>query len=149
MRILLLLILLIFGQPNATPENYMKNPKESTDSIKMRRQYSPRNNTKPVRKRKRTVNSTSLNKFYKSKEWRSTRDDYIEQHPFCEQCIMNGIVKPATDVHHIVSFSQGRTDEERWQLLLDYSNLRALCKKCHRMVHELGEIRIDFETYEE
>ena len=143
MRILLLIILILLGSPNATPDNYMKHKKESTDSIKMRRQYSPRNSTKPIRKRKSELNSTSLNKFYKSKEWRSTRDDYIEQHPFCEQCLMNGIVKPATDVHHIVPFSQGRTDEERWQLLLDFSNLRALCKKCHHRVHELGEIRLE------
>lgn len=116
----------------------MKTLKENSDSIKKRRHTSPRNNInsqKPVKQRK----YNTLNKYYKSKEWKKLRDEYISQHMLCEECLANDIITPATDCHHVIPFSTGRTDEERWQLLLDWNNLKSLCKKCHIRIHELSK----------
>lgn len=116
----------------------MKTLKENSDSIKKRRHTSPRNNInsqKPVKQRKQNT----LNKYYKSKEWKKLREEKIKECPLCEECLANDIINPATDVHHVIPFSYGKTDEERWQLLLDYTNLKSLCKKCHIRIHELSK----------
>ena len=67
--------------------------------------------------------------------WRRLRDTYILLHPICEECLKRNIVTPATEVHHARKFLSGKTEEERWQLFLDESNLRATCKKCHNGYH--------------
>ena len=75
-------------------------------------------------------------KYYNSRGWRSLRNSYINTHPLCERCLLNGRSVPATDAHHIVPFLRGKTDEERWSLLLSYGNLMALCEECHHEVHK-------------
>ena len=56
-------------------------------------------------------------------------------HPLCERCLLKGISRQAEHIHHIRPFLTGKTDEERWQLLLDPTNLQALCRECHEEVH--------------
>ena len=73
--------------------------------------------------------------FYNSKGWRTLRNVYFNSHPLCEQCLMNGISRPAEEVHHIKPFLTGKSDEERWKLLLDINNLMSLCSECHDEVH--------------
>ena len=75
-------------------------------------------------------------KYYNSRGWKSLRNSYIKMHPLCERCLLNDRSVPATDVHHIKPFLSGKTDTERWQLLLDYSNLMSLCEHCHHEVHK-------------
>ena len=74
-------------------------------------------------------------KYYNTKQWKNLRNYYIRRNPLCEICLSKGIVKPANEVHHKVKFLDGRTDEERWQLLLDEDNLQSLCYECHDEVH--------------
>lgn len=44
-------------------------------------------------------------KVYSTKKWKLMRLAYIDQHPTCEICAQKGIITPAVDVHHRVSFT--------------------------------------------
>ena len=74
-------------------------------------------------------------KYYNSKGWHSLRNSYYCSHPLCERCLAKGISRQAEDIHHIKAFLTGKTEEERWNLLLDPSNLMALCEHCHHEIH--------------
>ena len=74
--------------------------------------------------------------YYNNKAWKHLRDWFITTHPICEECNKQGIVTPATDVHHIIPFLTGKTEQERWQLFLDDNNLMSLCSKCHHNIHK-------------
>lgn len=66
------------------------------------------------------------------REWRRIRDRYVLEHPFCEECLKNGVLTPVEEVHHIVPVSRGGTNE--------CSNLMSLCQSCHTKIHhELGD----------
>lgn len=73
-------------------------------------------------------------KVYSSKKWKLMRLAYIDQHPLCEICQQKGIISPAVDVHHRISF----TDFEglqRLEMAYNPQNLMALCKECHTNIH--------------
>lgn len=74
-------------------------------------------------------------KYYNTKQWKNLRNYYIRRHPLCEICLSKGIVKPANEVHHLRKFLDGKTDEERWQLLTSEDNLMSLCYECHDEIH--------------
>lgn len=73
--------------------------------------------------------------YYNTSAWRNLRNYYIKRHPLCEECMKNGKVKAAEEVHHIKEFLRGKTDEERYLLLTDESNLMSVCRKCHIKIH--------------
>lgn len=75
-------------------------------------------------------------KYYNSKQWKNLRNYYIRRNPLCEICLNKGIVKAAEEVHHIRPFLSGKTDEERYKLLTDESNLMSLCIPCHKEIHK-------------
>lgn len=72
-------------------------------------------------------------KAYNSSQWRKLREVYIKQNPLCCECLRNGKVTPAEDIHHKSSPFKG--GEINWHLLLDYDNLEGLCKQCHSLHH--------------
>ena len=78
-------------------------------------------------------------KFYNSKAWKKLRLTYITDHPLCENCLANGIIKPAREVHHKQIFSTARTEEGQWNLFLDDRNLMSVCIKCHHMFHDYAK----------
>lgn len=53
-------------------------------------------------------------------QWRKFRARFLNNHPLCEQCRLNGRYTPATEIHHIKPLSEGGTNDE--------SNLMPLCK---------------------
>lgn len=57
--------------------------------------------------------------------WANLRLLYLAEHCLCEECEKHGIVRGATEVHHIQSIRQ------RPDLRLHPENLMALCKECH------------------
>ena len=73
--------------------------------------------------------------YYNSIQWTNLRRSYIKEHPLCDECLKQGIVKAAEHVHHIIPFMRGSTDEERWTLLTDVNNLQSLCIDCHHAKH--------------
>lgn len=64
--------------------------------------------------------------------WQKIRNAYIHSHPLCEQCLKEGRMTPAEEVHHKLPLSHGGTH--------DFSNLMSLCKSCHsRITAEMGD----------
>ena len=74
-------------------------------------------------------------KIYGTVRWRNLRREHLMFHPLCERCIERGIIRPAEDVHHIVSFMKGNDMLTRRQLAYNAENLQSLCKKCHTELH--------------
>ena len=65
--------------------------------------------------------------------WRKFRLAYLRQHPLCEDCLEQNIVTPATEPHHLIKLR--KAPDRKY----DESNLRALCKPCHRVRTARGE----------
>lgn len=63
-------------------------------------------------------------KFYRSKEWRDTRQEVLKRD--CFTCAMCGCT--ANLVHHKVEV---RTD---WSKRLEMSNLESVCRNCHNKI---------------
>lgn len=70
------------------------------------------------------------------KQWRTLRGQYLTQHPLCERCQLDGYIKAAQAVHHIVPVETGKDEDECRQLCYDWNNLQALCYKCHSEIHK-------------
>lgn len=86
------------------------------------------------KKRNETEHRKLRQKAYNSTAWKKLRDVFIREHAVCADCISKGVITPSEDVHHIKSpFKDG---EINYNLLLDYTNLIALCKKCHQKRHQ-------------
>lgn len=95
---------------------------------KIREDLSPKSmKTKPQKDK-----SKFIKHIYNTKKWKDLRNSYIEAHPICEICGEN----EATQVHHIVKFSSGKSNKEIEKLAYDYDNLMALCKNCHLSKHK-------------
>jgi len=58
--------------------------------------------------------------------WRRIRARFITAHPLCEQCLKEGRLTAAQEIHHILPLSEGGTHDE--------ANLMALCSSCHSKV---------------
>ena len=58
-------------------------------------------------------------------KWRSARKRFLQKHPLCVLCQMEGKLTPATVVDHIAPH---RGD---MRLFWDETNWQALCKRCH------------------
>ena len=75
--------------------------------------------------------------YYNSKYWKSLRNRFIRLYPLCEDCLKEGRSIAAEEIHHNIPFMRGKTEEERWDLLLDPNNLSSLCIKHHQLRHEI------------
>ncbi len=61
--------------------------------------------------------------------WKRIRDRHVQEHPLCEECLKQGLYKPAEEVHHIIPLNAGGTHAR--------SNLISLCRSCHMKAHAL------------
>ena len=95
------------GCPELTYERYCPEHKKLTDA-----QYDKFDRDKTAAE------------FYRSSAWRHTRENYLIDHPFCEECQKRGRLTKATLVDHIIPIRQGGPT-------LDENNLQALCSSCH------------------
>ncbi len=92
----------------------------------------PTINRLPKSKRN-TYNRVKRQKYYQLKEWRNLSLYYRMLHPICEECHEN----VSEQTHHIISpFRQNLSEAERLALLLDITNLKAVCTKCHKAIHQ-------------
>lgn len=72
--------------------------------------------------------------FYKSKEWKDCRIAYIKSvGGLCENCMKQGIYKPAIIVHHIEHITPQNIENP--EITLSNGNLKALCRDCHAKEH--------------
>lgn len=74
--------------------------------------------------------------YYNSTAWNKLRNYYLTQHSLCENCLSQGKVTPAEEVHH-KNIIGSRVDG-RWERTLDENNLMSLCKSCHRKMHDMA-----------
>lgn len=70
-----------------------------------------------------------------AKRWKELRRAYLAEHPRCEQCLAQGIYQAANCVHHIIPVESARTEADAERLCYTWSNLRALCLRCHADIH--------------
>ena len=65
--------------------------------------------------------------------WEKLRKIVLRENPLCHDCLLDGRVEPASEVHHI---KKVRTHPE---LRLVKTNLMCLCKACHNSRTGRGE----------
>lgn len=89
-------------------------------------------------KKTRTKNGLSklATQVYNTSRWRNIRAAKLMENPLCEKCLQNGIIKPATDVHHIIRIQTKDNLLEMKEIAYDYSNLMSLCEECHQKEHK-------------
>lgn len=74
-------------------------------------------------------------KFYKSENWQSCRENYIRKvGGLCERCLEKGLYVPAIIVHHKVHISPNNINDPA--VTLCHDNLEALCRDCHAEAHK-------------
>ena len=73
--------------------------------------------------------------YYNSSAWHSLRNEYYMKNPLCECCMAHDRVTAAEHVHHCKPFLLGITENDKWRLLLDISNLMSVCTACHTALH--------------
>ena len=72
--------------------------------------------------------------FYSSKAWQDCREAYKKKVNYlCEDCLNKGIVKGCEEVHHIVFITPFNVNDPN--ITLNFKNLVALCRECHRARH--------------
>ena len=89
--------------------------------------------------KKKQINQIDLKRrerqrVYQDVRWQRLRVAYLADHPLCEECQRQGVVREAVDVHHVRSFMDFE-GARRIEVALDYDNLMALCKECHQALH--------------
>lgn len=92
------------------------------------------NKPKKNRKNENTMRRERM-EIYNTSRWRELRRAKFITNPLCELCLQEGRVKPAEDIHHIVSFMSVYDRTQRLHLAFDYGNLMSLCKQCHQKIH--------------
>lgn len=79
--------------------------------------------------------SDSWGHYYQNRQWKKLRDWYMLTHPLCEDCLFEGRSVPSEECHHKIPFGSASTEEEQMRLLLDETNLVALCHMHHKKRH--------------
>ena len=78
---------------------------------------------------------TFAEKFYKSKQWKRTRELYARSvGGLCEICWNNGIIRPGEIVHHKIHLDESNIDNPL--ITMDWSNLELVCRDCHAALHK-------------
>ena len=73
--------------------------------------------------------------FYSGKAWQDCRNEYMKKaHYLCEECLKQGIYKPAVYVHHIIEIDP--VTIEKPEIALNFDNLEAVCRACHDKIHD-------------
>jgi len=84
---------------------------------------------KPVR----ILNGTTAERGYDHR-WRRLSELKRQEDPLCEECEREGMVTPATEVHHIIPVRLAP------MMRLSWSNIVSVCKACHeRLEREAGK----------
>ena len=80
------------------------------------------------------------NGFYKTREWKQCRADFMKSRRYlCENCLAKGIYTPGVIVHHIEELPPMNIDKP--EVTLSFDNLRLVCRKCHAEEHKAGKDR--------
>jgi 5-methylcytosine-specific restriction protein A len=93
--------------------------------------YNPHPSTRPESRRRydRTQRDRMAKAFYHTSRWLRIRRLKLAMVPYCEECMQDDRLTPATVVHHIHEL----TDHP--ELAVDLDNLQSLCASCHGRIH--------------
>lgn len=73
---------------------------------------------------------------YNTKEWKLLRQAVLRDTPLCVDCLKEGKITLAAEVHHIKSFMKfAANDPRRMEYAYKKDNCVALCKQCHIYRH--------------
>lgn len=76
----------------------------------------------------------TIKEFYSTRQWKKCREAYKKSVGYlCEECLRNGKIVPAEDVHHIQKLTPQNVNDP--SIALSFSNLMALCNPCHDKMH--------------
>ena len=76
----------------------------------------------------------TIKEFYGSKAWKQGREAYKKSVGYlCEECLKQGRISPAEDVHHIKKLTPQNVSDPN--VSLSFDNLMALCNRCHDRMH--------------
>ncbi len=78
----------------------------------------------------KSTRKSAKRKTYNSKTWRNIRTIRLNEDPLCYLCNLQGQIRPATVVDHIITFNE----DTAGTLGMDYNNTCSLCKVCHDRV---------------
>lgn len=84
--------------------------------------------------------------FYKSKKWQDCRNSYMKSvGGLCEDCYKQGRITPAEEVHHIKWITPQNINDPN--VTLNWKNLVALCRECHKARHGARQTRYTIDEY--
>ena len=68
--------------------------------------------------------------FYSSGAWKAIREQAKKRdHYLCVDCLHEGRITPAEEVHHIIALTPYNVTDP--SVALNLKNLKSLCKECH------------------
>lgn len=76
-------------------------------------------------------------KLMHTRRWRELRKKKLRATVWCEDCLAVGRHEIATEVHHLTPILSTDHPAMMEKLAYDYSNLRALCHRCHCRRHSV------------
>lgn len=82
------------------------------------------------------MHSKLYTRLMNSKQWRTLRTAYLQEHPLCEACQARGYVTASRCVHHKTPVESGHSEKECTELAYRWTNLQALCFQCHADIHK-------------
>lgn len=85
------------------------------------------------RRETRTKEQVAENSQIWNYRWRQFSKRYLQENPLCVDHLKDGIVYPATEVHHV------KKAREYPELRYEETNLMALCHNCHARRTAAGE----------
>lgn len=82
------------------------------------------------------LNKERTQKCYHSKQYKQVRNEYIQEHPLCEECLKEGkITGTHLEIHHKTPILEAPNDNEMMKLCCDKNNLITLCEYHHHLLH--------------
>lgn len=94
----------------------------------------PEINRAPKKKREQTDRAKERQEIYNTPIWKRMSKAKLMECPLCESCILEGVITPSSQVHHVVSF-MNYEGLKRQEVAYYYGNLIALCINCHSKEH--------------
>ena len=95
---------------------------------------------KKPKKQRKTLNTEKRQEVYNTSLWRRMRLAKLRNNPLCEICLLEGRTTLGEHIHHLRSFMEADTIEERDQLAYDSNNLLTVCTEDHNRLHN-GDLK--------
>lgn len=92
------------------------------------------------KQRERTENKRIYQSIYQDRRWKRLRKLKFSTNPLCEICLEENHITQTEEIHHVIPFQTGITEDQIEALAFDFDNLQSLCIKHHKIVD--NKIRI-------